>query len=60
MADLSVGGLRELLSNGVGGLLLLVPKGLSGMSTPDITDLVDDTTSHGYYVYSRVFMLILG
>ena len=30
MADLSVGGFRELLSNGVGGLLLLVPQGLSG------------------------------
>jgi len=32
MADLSVGGLRELLSNGVGGLLLLVPQGLSGVN----------------------------
>ena len=30
MSDLSVGGFRELLSNGVGGLLLLVPPGLSG------------------------------
>lgn len=35
MSDLSVGGFRELLSNGVGGLLLLVPPGLSGASATE-------------------------
>lgn len=33
MSDLSVGGFRELVSNGVGGLLLLVPPGLAGVTS---------------------------
>jgi hypothetical protein len=32
MSDLSVGGFRELISNGVGGLLLLVKPGLAGVT----------------------------
>jgi len=32
MAELSVAGFRELLSSGVGGLLLLIPPGLAGLS----------------------------
>ena len=32
MAELSVAGFRDLVSSGVGGLLLLIPPGLAGLS----------------------------
>jgi len=40
MADLSVGGFRELLSNGVGGLLLLVPAGVGSIGAEDRENIV--------------------
>eukprot|EP00088_Acartia_fossae_P036569 TRINITY_DN3777_c0_g1_i2.p1 TRINITY_DN3777_c0_g1~~TRINITY_DN3777_c0_g1_i2.p1 ORF type:complete len:596 (+),score=158.91 TRINITY_DN3777_c0_g1_i2:27-1790(+) len=35
MSDLSIGGFRDLMSNGMGGLLLLLPPGLTGVSAEE-------------------------